>query len=96
MNISDVQFITFGFPENPSFISNSALAVDKRTPSAPVTNLRANAAHVSGLALYGCKNNALFLALALDSTVACVNGFSLTNEWPSFNIRAAEIQNLKD
>lgn len=70
--------------------SSSALAVDNRTPNAPVTNLRARAAHVSGRALYGCKNNALFLALDLDSVVACVSGFSLTNECPSVNTRAAK------
>lgn len=69
--------------------SNSSLAVDNRTPSAPVTNRRANAAHVSGRCRYGCKNSALFLARALDSAVDCVNGFSLTNACPSFNTRAA-------
>lgn len=70
-------------------ISRSSRAVDSRTPSAPVTNRRARAAHVLGRSRYGCRKSELFLALAFDSAVALVSGFNLTNAWPEFNTCAA-------
>lgn len=72
--------------------SSSSRAVDRRTPKAPVTRRRANAAHVSGRWRYGCKWAALFLALARDSIVACVSGFSFTNGWPMFIAWAATME----
>lgn len=62
--------------------SLSAAAVFNLTPKAPVTSLLASAAHVSGLALYGCMDSAHFLALIRDSKVASASGFRTTNGWP--------------
>lgn len=70
--------------------SRSCLAVANFTPRAPVTNRLANAAHVSGRLLYGCKNSALRFAFVLLKAVASLRGRVLTNGWSEANTSAAE------
>ena len=61
-----------------------------------MTRRLARAAQVSGRLLYGCRNEALFLAFVLLSAVASLSGLVFTNGCSDDNTSAAAMNQRSD